>query len=1361
MRFYQVVFLSLLGLILVAHSFALSSPVISSTTNESSTATPVAESHKALERCTGTVCFSSAHQIDIDNTSLATGSLEILGQLGGPTWAMTARDRHVYFGAGPNFSILDIADPAQPQNIGNVLLSGLVEGITLVDQYAYVATWEGGLSVVDIANPLAPVEIGFYDTPGRADGLTVAGQYAYVADYDAGLRIIDISDPTALQEVGHYDTPGYAWSVAVSGQYAYVADWNQDIRVINVADPTAPTEVGFYSTAGYDKFVAIDQQVLYVAADDGGVRALDISIPSSPRTLWNIPTLDEAWEVEIVGGMLFVADFAGGLWIADVSNPTDPKVINQFPSVGNSYSLGVTGQTVALANGENGVRLLDVSQLPSIQEIGHNPTPLNNIQDVTIIGQHAIVSDRDYGLWTVDISDPASPQIVGQFALADRNGRLASIGQTILAASGANLLLLDATDPTSLQELSRIAISGGISAIAVKNDLVYITSGYRGFRILDISDRFSPQEIGFLAIQSEAKALSVSEKVAYIANSDTRAVDRGVWVVDVSDPTNPTRLGYFDTPGNAASVVAFGHKLFIFEDSLPSSFPDGYRIMDMSEPAQPRTLGFFEMPDNDNWANGATAIGAHDFAFTTSYNRGVFTVDISDPAAPRPVGFFASPSQASGLAIQDELLFVASQHAGLWILHYSLDVPPPIPTPTPMPTATYLPTFTPTPLPTTVATQTAVPTATATPNVDITPATATPTSTPLNVQPLSQLGGPGQALAQQGTQLYVGIGYALAVLDVSDISRPKRLGAILLPEMVEDIALSGTYVYVANGTGGLRVFDVSEPTAPVEIEVFQQNGAVSTVRLSGQYALASVNKAIYILDRSNPQQLVQVSRIDLSGKVVDIYINEPRIYIAAENAGLYIFDISSPNAPIEVGHIDTQGTAQALDVQASFAYVADGKAGLQIIDIVEPANPTLQGAYRIESAYDIMLLGQVAYIATGVNGLKAINVANPLLPFEVGEGYDTPGSILEIALAGSNLYAMDKDCGVNTLDLSIPTVPKLAGTYDSPGIVQSMTMYADKLYLPSLCGLFVIDVSDLAAPQSTIADPDLVEITAIHSLDPYLLVATRRSGTWLLDPLSPSLSKREIEANVPSGIGHVSGSYSYLAAGRDGIRVFDISDVATIREVAFLDTPGVANDVALLDDHLFVADGTNGLMVIDISLPLALRGIGHIDLPDSVERIALYQSTAYVSDDKGVIHLVNIADPTSLRILSSIPSFGTINQIEVNNHYLFIANDDNGVRIFNISEPTSPSLAGFYDTPATVENLAIREQQLFVADALGGIQILEFVENITAPTMTATPQPSRDFPSGTPTPHPTPTVIEERENITALEYYYLPYVVSE
>jgi hypothetical protein len=57
----------------------------------------------------------------------------------------------------------------------------------------------------------------------------------------------------------------------------------------------------------------------------------------------------------------------------------------------------------------------------------------------------------------------------------------------------------------------------------------------------------------------------------------------------------------------------------------------------------------------------------------------------------------------------------------------------------------------------------------------------------------------------------------LRVIDVSNPAAPVEVGSIDTPDLACDVSVVGGLTYVADGTSGLRVVDVSDPAAPVEV----------------------------------------------------------------------------------------------------------------------------------------------------------------------------------------------------------------------------------------------------------------------------------------------------------------------------------------------------------------------------------------------------------------------------------------------------------------------------------------------------------------------------------------------------------------
>ena len=166
-----------------------------------------------------------------------------------------------------------------------------------------------------------------------------------------------------------------------------------------------------------------------------------------------------------------------------------------------------------------------------------------------------------------------------------------------------------------------------------------------------------------------------------------------------------------------------------------------------------------------------------------------------------------------------------------------------------------------------------------------------------NVSLVGQIGGTSYAVAVAGHHAYIGVGPRLAILDIADPVHPTMVGQTApLPDLVRGVAVAGSYAYVADGlNGGLRVINVMNPAAPVEVGAVP--GYADGVAVAGSHA-----------------------------------------YVTDAGSGLRMINVANPAAPVEAGAIDTPGSAQGVAVAGSYAYVADGDSGLRVINVANPAS---------------------------------------------------------------------------------------------------------------------------------------------------------------------------------------------------------------------------------------------------------------------------------------------------------------------------------------------------------------------------------------------------------------------------------------
>ncbi|MBC7262685.1 MAG: hypothetical protein H5T63_11820, partial [Chloroflexi bacterium] len=160
---------------------------------------------------------------------------------------------------------------------------------------------------------------------------------------------------------------------------------------------------------------------------------------------------------------------------------------------------------------------------------------------------------------------------------------------------------------------------------------------------------------------------------------------------------------------------------------------------------------------------------------------------------------------------------------------------------------------------------------------------------------------------------YLGCDGYFVVFDISNPSNPTEVTRIRTNGFVEDIYVSGSYAYLANGLGGLLVIDVSDPTAPT---IVGRNSSAYLMRIAiaGNYGYAI--GGLVIIDVSNPFEPIIVSSYDVRG-AKDIFVDGGIAYLAASYNGLRIIDVHNPALPREIGSYGTSGWATSIFVQKS------------------------------------------------------------------------------------------------------------------------------------------------------------------------------------------------------------------------------------------------------------------------------------------------------------------------------------------------------------------------------------------------------------------------------------------------------------
>jgi hypothetical protein len=209
-----------------------------------------------------------------------------------------------------------------------------------------------------------------------------------------------------------------------------------------------------------------------------------------------------------------------------------------------------------------------------------------------------------------------------------------------------------------------------------------------------------------------------------------------------------------------------------------------------------------------------------------------------------------------------------------------------------------------------------------------------------------------EGFAIDGNRIYLAAwGYGMLVVDVSDPLNPVEIGRQPY-EYASEVAVNGNFAYVGRSTNGgeVRIFDVSNPSQPVERGTISGINEPRRVQVHGNrvYVADALLGGVHIYDVSNPDAPQPLGIYDsdcewLGNTAYDVVLSPDgqTAYAACPN-GMHVVDVSSPSQPTRIGRYyrepDFLSSRPRVEVLGDRAWYADG-SGVHEIDLTDPAAP--------------------------------------------------------------------------------------------------------------------------------------------------------------------------------------------------------------------------------------------------------------------------------------------------------------------------------------------------------------------------------------------------------------------------------------
>ncbi len=420
--------------------------------------------------------------------------------------------------------------------------------------------------------------------------MAVHEHIAYLA-CNRGLFIVDIANPQQPRVWSMGQVKGPFISIAVIGSFAYLVDttkWN--LTIVDVSDPSNPRQVGYFSAKEvpgnvsqfgispmFSEVRACGNRLCLAARQDGLV-ILDVSNPVQPTFAGHFDT-SAASGLASRGNMVYLVDDMDGVYMLDISTPDRPSQVGMLPTVVGEFELSVhefgergvavQDNLVFVTDPAYGLTLVDVSSGAPLR-VGRYQTPLPDLLvAVRVEGKYAYVVGRNGGFRVVDVSDPTTPHEV---------------------------YYDDKRKDLYLQDPSGLVVEGGYA---------YVSDSNYPLRIYDVSDPRNPVEVGAVhdpTASDGANDIVLYGQVAYLSGSggpDAFYPGNGLWVVDVSDPTQPKAVEFVDVPNEHWRLALYDHYLYAMDGTIDDKQPEplSLRIFDLTDPFKPVEITKIPIPE--------------------------------------------------------------------------------------------------------------------------------------------------------------------------------------------------------------------------------------------------------------------------------------------------------------------------------------------------------------------------------------------------------------------------------------------------------------------------------------------------------------------------------------------------------------------------------------------------------------------------------------------------------------------------------------------------------------------------------------------------------------------------------------------
>lgn len=318
--------------------------------------------------------------------------------------------------------VIDIHDVKNPKVVTAINRFRRTYEFVPLNDSTIIIGGDYGMYSLNIKNPGKPEIItGFYSYGSNPMDIYESNGYYYATILDYRILVFKETENNKLELISELYFEEAVSEIVVKNNYAYIG-YKGGLLVVNVENPAAPKIVHKHPVEGFAKDVYIENDLLYVAGSDIGLLIFDISQPDSPQMITSYEKFNDVQDVDARGEYVFVVDYDAGLFVFKFENRSNLKLIGRAIEVELGYGIQIVSDFVIIKS-DHGIYSVDIAQPDSPNVVRFlenddlfNSAKLSSINDQKIeFPQNLVAHQANIKTVVLDFTDPKNPVLKRQY----------------------------------------------------------------------------------------------------------------------------------------------------------------------------------------------------------------------------------------------------------------------------------------------------------------------------------------------------------------------------------------------------------------------------------------------------------------------------------------------------------------------------------------------------------------------------------------------------------------------------------------------------------------------------------------------------------------------------------------------------------------------------------------------------------------------------------------------------------------------------------------------------------------------------------------------------------------------------------